>query len=516
MGKHHETEITPDEIKQVREAYGERKPKDDKIVAANKAVGTIRPNASDQELTYRSYSQGRSLGYAYRYYFEHGIDPATIQEIEASEKEFMEVLEPEYLLLARIIVREDYKKELTPEKATRFLLNRWGSLILKQGLNKAAFFSEEELEKIRGLLDAIGQTDQDSESKKREFVEAVMVNPIYSSIKKSAETKAAEVDEDTYNDMVAETIYNMIQRARTRDRAPALGNCKLTYGIEDEVYTTSMISGSRSRLYKSRLDSVQELGIPVSYDAIRELPVPYSYNSRDQIRAWLELFKSGIISPQTKLNVHINVGGLQDDLEDCLVLHFIARSANLFNSSRALKQLEGSPIYTPDHAKKHLRPGDADSYETPVGLPILFRKNNENVEFRGLGGVRNFAVMARGLTTFSSLTECAAANWRIKKGLSANYDEDKPLSDCWDSIKQTAFAFWSDRVGWDAKELLEGIREYGEMYYVLERDVPVVDGQIAKMSNEDESFRREFYRLCLLARQVVRKNGKVGQPNKSA
>lgn len=238
---------------------------------------------------------------------------------------------------------------------------------------------------------------------------------------------------ENVTDRITNALSNGLEHIKLRESSSDR-NSSTTSGIEIEIYSDKLPYIEKKDFEK--IDSVQGLGVPVSYDSIREIELPPSIGSKDQLRVIYELYKSKTINPEFKINLHLNFGGADwnrpEALEVALLIRLIIDASGMMGMG-GFKNLVDSigRSALKSTANKHLYEGDAWA---DVGYPLVIRKNGV-LELRDFGESINFQSLARDVLSINDLIECASGYIRIKSGESKNPSTDLKLSEIWEEIK---------------------------------------------------------------------------------
>lgn len=212
----------------------------------------------------------------------------------------------------------------------------------------------------------------------------------------------------------------------------------LTVGLELEIINYNFSNDDVSeaaKLKSKKIDALQEVGLPITYDALREVPLPYSQSVHEQLKAFLYLLHAKIIEgSDDHIGVHLNIGGFKRLDSNFYVLQQMVSAAGLMEEE--IDPLDFfHPLYeNNEHWAKPLYEWDLKS---PRGLPFKVRRNGV-IEFRWLGAVYDFQYSAKGYETLVDTCEALAAWQKVQdhdKGLS---EKDKQLAKIWDEMKTEA------------------------------------------------------------------------------
>jgi len=376
-------EIGPQNIKAVLKETEIRRVQPD---VAFKAVGTQRPNANYREHDDRLNSLWRN-----RETNEH-LSKEPVLPIEPSRKVISNDLELKPLLLGTL---------------------------LASGSWKASFLSE-----YFGIKDP-------QEIEKR-FGQQTKCN---AKLRKMRE----DLGENEFLNRVSRYLDGMLNQAVAKEDKYKFG--RLTVGLELEVVRGLVaeflhVYKNTKNTQAKRIDSLQEVGLPISYDALREIPLPKSTSTHEQLKAFLLMFQSGLIEADNFVGIHLNLGGLRRLDSNLFLLQYMSTAAGLFQE-KINPNREFHPLGEENrHWAKPLYEGD---YSSSWGLPFVVRPNRV-IEFRWLGECSNYMKYAKGLETFVYACEAIAAWQKVNDKYLNVTDKERQLASVWDRMKSQALS----------------------------------------------------------------------------
>ena len=486
-----------------------------KIQRAAFAVGELRPDATPAEKMQEEDLLNWRKGHFEEHFISHQIpkdnkEPYQILPIECliteNDKRISEKLEPEGLVLMRLLVTGDWKKKFDKPTAGTLILSRWTKGIFpddQKGRPDLNYRGYGKYEFPAELISEVCSMESTLQGRRRAFKIAIASGPKYADVRNKqlwgVEFKHLPVDE--YSQVAAAALIKEVNGIMDKDRTNGVGLATITCGLELEMESRTKDIGRKD------IDSLRRLGIPVTYETVafgREIPLPYS-SSLGQVRAIFELFKMGIIGGETNVNLHINLGQLGKVIdEDIFVLNGLIMSGDLVkSSSKWVNNPKDKPLIYNEYSRKPLLSGDLNG---PRGLPFLQRLDKSTLEFRGgyiLTG-ESFIKFARDLTAISAMGEALAAFRRLKWGESGdNLEQDTQLAKVWVELKENFRQ--------EAENNIEGYKDFeveyakdGNSMVDLEKKYALVQSKILN-SVKNADFRDRNLALAYKAKSEVRK-----------
>jgi len=242
--------------------------------------------------------------------------------------------------------------------------------------------------------------------------------------------------EDEFLERVSKHLDSTLHKANEKEDKYRFG--RLTVGLELEVMRFSQ---KYNRTYHTtsdeqakNIDSLQAVGLPVTYDALREVPLPKSASTHEQLKAFLLLLHSGLIESDNTVGIHLNIGGLKRLDSNLFLLQYMSKAAGLFQDS-----IDASREFHPlgDENKHWAKPLYENNSDSPRGLPFRIR-NNGVIEFRWGKTSDNYMKTAKGLETFVYACEAIAAWQKVADHDPDVTEKDRQLASVWDRMKARA------------------------------------------------------------------------------
>jgi hypothetical protein len=311
------------------------------------------------------------------------------------------------------------------------------------------------------------------------------------------------IDQSEYERRVAETIRKMVRKIRDGDARASVGEVS-TKGLEIEVGPKGNYLDTK---ILNRLDSMQQLGVPVTYDWGRELPMPYSISMRDQLRAVYEMRRCNVIPKDHLMNFHLNFGGCDwhKGIPDAMILRQIIDSANLLNSTCAAPTppTESDPpgLYVNDGGRRKQLIEDRPS--GPSGLPVAIRANGV-LETREHGYEENFFKLVKDLSTIGALVEAASASVRLQSGRSTEEIRDTKLANVWGWVRAENMRILKSAGVDEAEYFYDQVERYKEDTFRIERRFAVLRWECVRQAKEKAGFVNEYKKVLIEARKRVR------------
>lgn len=207
--------------------------------------------------------------------------------------------------------------------------------------------------------------------------------------------------------------------------------------MELEIHEFGLSSDSE-KTQREKVDSLQEVGLPIAYDAFREIPLPKSPSTHEQLKAFLLLTKAQLmkISPLERVGIHLNIGGIKRLDSNLFLLHFMNTAANLTLETSGHYELWFPLGSENEHWAKPLYEDDEKS---PHGLPFRIRTNGV-IEFRWVAhyGITNYNRAVKGFETFVYACEAIAAWQKVQDSDPGITEKDHKLAAIWEKMKTEA------------------------------------------------------------------------------